>query len=99
MNATAVTSRIAKALLKAPILVYRLAISPWLGRHCRFEPSCSVYALEAIERHGAISGLWLAARRLGRCHPVTWLGGSHGYDPVPETPCSPHPHTPTGRHE
>lgn len=99
MKATAVLSRCAKVLLKLPILAYRLGISPWLGRHCRFEPSCSAYALEAIERHGAIAGLWLAMRRLSRCHPVTWLGGAHGYDPVPETCRSPHTHSPTGRHE
>jgi hypothetical protein len=99
MNATALMSRLAKALLKAPIIVYRLAISPFLGRNCRFEPSCSVYALEAIERHGALTGTWLMVRRLARCHPITWLGGSHGYDPVPQPRCSHKTHTPTGRHE
>ena len=60
--------------------IYRLAISPWLGRACRFEPSCSAYAQEAITVHGPIKGGWLAVRRLVRCHP--W-GGS-GYDPVPK---------------
>jgi len=99
MNATALMSRLAKALLKAPIVVYRLAISPFLGRNCRFEPSCSVYALEAIERHGALTGTWLMVRRLARCHPITWLGGSHGYDPGPQPRCSHKTHTPTGRHE
>ena len=49
---------------------------------CRFAPSCSEYAREAIEVHGAARGTWLAARRLGRCHPL----GGHGYDPVPEAP-------------
>lgn len=59
---------------------YRYLISPLLGNHCRFEPSCSSYAITAIERHGAAKGSWLALRRLMRCHP--WHSG--GYDPVPE---------------
>jgi putative membrane protein insertion efficiency factor len=59
--------------------LYRLAISPWLGGNCRFEPTCSSYAIEALQTHGVVYGSWLAARRIGRCHP--W-GGS-GYDPVP----------------
>ncbi len=61
------------------IRAYQLCLSPLLGPACRFEPSCSHYAAEAVERWGALRGGWLAARRLGRCHP---LGGS-GYDPVP----------------
>ncbi|HUG42305.1 MAG TPA: membrane protein insertion efficiency factor YidD [Longimicrobiales bacterium] len=60
---------------------YRRGISPLLPRSCRFMPSCSAYAEEAVRRHGAARGAWLAARRLARCHP--W-GGS-GYDPVPGT--------------
>jgi putative membrane protein insertion efficiency factor len=59
---------------------YRRSISPSLGPACRFEPTCSHYAHEAIERHGAIRGVWLAARRLLRCRPL----GGRGYDPVPD---------------
>ncbi len=71
-------------LLALPMLglvwLYRLAISPWLGNNCRYDPSCSEYAMDALRIHGAFRGSWLAAKRIGRCHP--W-GGS-GYDPVPE---------------
>lgn len=66
-------------LLALPVRGYRLLASPWVGHGCRFQPTCSGYALEALDRHGALRGGWLAARRVGRCHP--W-GGS-GYDPVP----------------
>ena len=59
---------------------YRLLLSPWLGSGCRFEPTCSVYALQALERHGAAAGSYLTLRRLARCHP--WCDGGH--DPVPE---------------
>jgi putative membrane protein insertion efficiency factor len=65
--------------LALPIRAYRLVLSPWVGHSCRFEPTCSAYALEALARHGALRGGWLAARRLGRCHP--W--GGAGLDPVP----------------
>jgi uncharacterized protein len=67
--------------LIALIRAYQWAISPLLPASCRFTPSCSAYAAEAIGRHGALRGSWLAARRLGRCHP--W--GGHGHDPVPGT--------------
>ncbi len=73
-----------KRLTQAPIYAYRYAISPLIGPVCRYRPTCSAYALEAIEKYGAIKGVWLAMRRLARCHPVTWLGGGDGYDPVPE---------------
>ncbi len=63
------------ALLKA----YRFAISPLYGQVCRYYPSCSAYALEAVTVHGSVRGSWLAARRVGRCHP--WAAG--GVDPVP----------------
>jgi hypothetical protein len=59
---------------------YRLFLSPWLGSSCRFEPTCSVYALQALQRYGAGKGSYLMLRRIGRCHP--WCDG--GLDPVPE---------------
>lgn len=62
------------------VRAYRLFLSPWIGQQCRFHPTCSTYAIEAIQRHGAVRGAWLAARRLSRCHP--WHEG--GIDPVPE---------------
>ncbi|HBH26794.1 MAG TPA: membrane protein insertion efficiency factor YidD [Rhodospirillaceae bacterium] len=65
--------------LMAPVWAYRAVISPWLGPRCRFMPSCSAYALEALARHGALKGGWLALRRVTRCHP--WSRG--GWDPVP----------------
>ena len=75
---------LAIALLSAPIRVYRALISPMLPPTCRFEPTCSAYALEALHVHGPIKGLALSARRIARCHPITWLGGSSGFDPVPK---------------
>jgi len=71
------------ALLSAPIRAYRAVISPMMAPVCRFTPSCSAYALEALHQHGPVTGLWLAVRRIARCHPITWLGGSSGFDPVP----------------
>jgi uncharacterized protein len=71
-------------LLKA----YRLVISPLYGQVCRYHPSCSAYALEAVTTHGSLRGTWLGLRRLGRCHP--WSDG--GYDPVPPKTV-PHTHT------
>lgn len=72
-------------LLALPVQAYRLVLSPWIGHNCRFQPTCSCYALEALEKHGAGRGGYLAVRRLARCHP---LGGS-GYDPVPQKSVTP----------
>nr|WP_305857392.1 membrane protein insertion efficiency factor YidD [Balneatrix alpica] len=69
-----------KALLRGLIRGYQWFISPLLGSNCRFTPSCSAYALEALEQHGALRGSWLAAKRLARCHPFS---RHHGWDPVP----------------
>ena len=66
--------------LALPVRAYRLLVSPWLGANCRYHPTCSAYALEALARHGALRGGWLALRRIARCHP--W-GGS-GVDEVPD---------------
>ncbi|MFW2545662.1 membrane protein insertion efficiency factor YidD [Primorskyibacter sp. 2E107] len=63
-----------------PVRLYRLVFSPWVGHGCRYQPTCSAYALEALEKHGGIKGSLLAARRILRCHP--W-GGS-GIDNVPD---------------
>lgn len=70
---------LAARVLVAPIAVYRRFVSPLLGPRCRFYPTCSAYAVQALQQHGAVKGLWLAVRRLLRCHP--WNPG--GYDPVP----------------
>ncbi|MGA9854557.1 MAG: membrane protein insertion efficiency factor YidD [Gammaproteobacteria bacterium] len=74
-----------RSILILLIRSYRYFISPLLGRHCRFEPSCSMYAQQAIQRFGAIRGSWLATRRILRCHPLH----PGGYDPLPDVK---HPH-------
>ncbi len=71
--------RLLSYLLLGPIYFYRAAISPHLGPSCRFTPTCSQYAIEAIKKHGPFKGFYLTVRRISKCHP--W-GGS-GYDPVP----------------
>lgn len=67
-------------IVSIPVRAYRIFGSPIVGMHCRFQPTCSAYAMEALERHGALKGSWLALRRIAKCHP--W-GGS-GVDNVPD---------------
>ena len=66
-------------IISLPVRAYRLVLSPYLGNGCRFQPTCSIYALDALQRHGALKGGGLMVSRICRCHP--W--GGHGYDPVP----------------
>ncbi|MGB5622727.1 MAG: membrane protein insertion efficiency factor YidD [Gammaproteobacteria bacterium] len=73
-----------RRILVILIRAYQWLLSPFLGQNCRYHPSCSQFAVEAVERHGPIRGTWMALRRVGRCHP--WHEG--GYDPVP--PAVPH---------
>ena len=70
--------------LRALIIVYRYTLSPLLGNCCRFEPSCSRYAEQALREHGLLRGAWLAVKRVARCHP--WHAG--GFDPVPCAHCA-----------
>lgn len=78
-HCTVSINRWAVRLLIAPIRAYQYLLSPWLGSHCRFQPTCSHYAIEALSEHGVLKGVWLTLRRLSRCHP----GCKGGYDPVP----------------
>jgi len=66
-------------LLRGAIRIYQIALSPYFGNQCRFYPTCSEYAMDAIAKHGALKGSWLAIRRIGRCHPYH----PGGHDPVP----------------
>lgn len=75
-----------RRILIAAVRAYRVLVSSWTPPSCRFTPTCSAYAIEAIERHGAARGSWLAVRRIARCHP--W--GGFGYDPVPRGPHEDH---------
>jgi uncharacterized protein len=73
---------VVRALIVWPIKIYQYVLSPYLGACCRFYPSCSHYAIQAVHHHGALKGLWLAVKRIMRCHP--WSSG--GYDPVLPSP-------------
>ena len=79
-------TRLVTHALSAPIHFYRRFISPLSPPACRFQPTCSAYALEALHTHGPVRGLALAIKRVLRCHPISWLGGSSGFDPVPKHP-------------
>ena len=76
MGVAPYSRRIVSALVRS----YQYAISPFFPVRCRYAPSCSHYAIEAVQRHGALRGIWLATKRIARCHP--W--GGQGYDPVPQ---------------
>ena len=93
--------RLPRRALALPVLAYRYFVSPLLGARCRFEPTCSAYALQALETHGALKGGWLAGRRLLRCHPIAFLGGGAGFDPVPPAGAAekPSPHCPQMVHK
>ncbi|MDH5531387.1 MAG: membrane protein insertion efficiency factor YidD [Paracoccaceae bacterium] len=67
-------------IVALPVRAYRLLFSPWVGHGCRYQPTCSLYALQALETHGAFKGSWLTLKRIARCHP--W--GGAGHDPVPD---------------
>ena len=67
-------------VLALPIRAYRLVFSPWVGFNCRYQPTCSAYAMEALHKHGGVKGGYLTVHRICRCHPL----GRNGYDPVPE---------------
>jgi putative membrane protein insertion efficiency factor len=75
-------------ILALPVRIYRLVLSPLVGTNCRYQPTCSAYALEALEKHGAIRGGWMALKRIGRCNP--W--GGCGYDPVADKHHCDHDH-------
>ena len=83
-------TRIARTPLLGAIALYRLTLSPLIGRECRYLPTCSDYAREAIDKNGAWKGGWLTLARLCRCHPL----GGHGFDPVPDLKCKHHSFAP-----
>ena len=73
-----------KKILIFLIIGYQRLVSPYFPSTCRFDPTCSNYAKEAIQTHGALKGTYLSIIRIGKCHPIKILGGSEGYDPVPK---------------
>jgi hypothetical protein len=73
-------SNIFGLLIVSLVKFYQAAISPWLGKSCRYSPTCSRYMIEAVEEWGPLKGIWMGIKRIGRCHP--W--GGDGYDPVPK---------------
>jgi uncharacterized protein len=74
----AAMNRIASSILVAMVFLYRVTLGPFMGGHCRFDPTCSQYMLDAVAKHGPWRGAWRGLKRIGRCHP--W--GGHGYDPA-----------------
>ena len=82
-------TRIAVAFLRAVMTIYRYGVSPFTPLSCRYLPTCSAYAEEAVVLHGPWRGSWLALKRLSRCHPL----GGNGYDPVPLPSCATEPRT------
>lgn len=83
-----------RSIFKGLIRLYQIMLSPVIGQHCRFTPSCSNYAIEALEKHGTFRGGWLAIKRLSSCHP--WHEGGH--DPVPPCGCHGKQHDDSGHH-
>ena len=77
-----ILSKIGRGIIIGLVRFYQGAISPYLGRTCRYSPTCSQYMIEAVNEWGVIKGFWFGIKRIGRCHP--W--GGHGHDPVPENP-------------
>jgi putative membrane protein insertion efficiency factor len=82
MHPLTTLARLPRAALMGLVRAYRLLFSPWVGQACRFEPTCSRYALEALEKHGALGGTVMTTWRLLRCHPLC----AGGHDPVPDNP-------------
>lgn len=86
INLADLLRRVCTVVLVAAIRVYQYLVSPWIGSNCRYSPTCSEYAVIALQRHGVVRGASLTIRRLARCRP----GGRSGYDPVPESKLSKH---------
>ena len=73
-----------KNILVFIIIGYQRLVSPYFPSSCRFDPTCSHYAKEAIQTHGVFKGTYISVKRIAKCHPIKLLGGSEGYDPVPK---------------